>query len=219
MPRAPTRATYLGYPNAYGPRQLGPLEWSSSGGPSTAGGTRDPDGGLRMDSRATPATPPTPVLLAVDQPDAPRGSDTPRGDHSVFTVRQRIEFVAERLGHRSSRRHAVGPGRPCHPFCRNSASTCSTEHPLIRAELGYQDPYGPDEAMSRTVDWLLAHRPEPGGEPGARLGDPFDYAAEDALIARWRQTRATLDDLESPLVDPGHFYRHPKKPEESWRPR
>jgi nucleoside-diphosphate-sugar epimerase len=214
-------ATYLGYPNAYGPRQLAPLEWCVIR--RALDGRREfvvPDGGLRMDSRIYTGNAAHAALLVVDHPDVAAGKRYTAGDRSVFTVRRRIEFIAERLGHRFDLVDLPWDlAWPSHPFCRNMRDHMLNESTLLRSELGYEDPYGPADAMGRTVDWLLANRPEPGGEEERRLGDPFDYAGEDALITRWRHARGTLDDVESPLVDPGHFYRHPKKPEESWRPR
>jgi hypothetical protein len=70
--------------------------------------------------------------------------------------------------------------------------------------------------MQRTIDWLLEHRPAPGGELEQQVGDPFDYEAEDGLVERWRRARLALGEIESPLPEPGHQYRHPKKPGEAW---
>lgn len=214
-------ATYLGYPNAYGPRQLAPLEWCVIR--RVLDGRRTfviPDGGLRLDSRIFTGNAAHAVLVVVDNPDVAAGKRYTAGDRSVFTVRRRIEFIAEYLGHEFDLVDMPWDlAWPAHPFCRNQRDHIMSENTLLRQELGYSDPYPPDVAMRRTVDWLLANRPEPGGDAERKLGDPFDYAREDELVARWRQARASLDDVESPLVDPGHFYRHPKKPEEAWRPQ
>jgi hypothetical protein len=53
----------------------------------------------------------------------------------------------------------------------------------IRSELGYYDLVPTEEALRRTVEWLVANPPEAGGFTEQLLGDPFDYAAEDALVA------------------------------------
>jgi hypothetical protein len=42
---------------------------------------------------------------------------------------------------------------------------------------------------------LVAHRPPPGGEEEAVLEDPFDYAAEDRLVAWWRTATADPPEL------------------------
>jgi hypothetical protein len=51
----------------------------------------------------------------------------------------------------------------------------------LRSELGYHDVVTPYEGLRRTVDWLVANRPDAFVEQ--ILGDPFDYDAEDQLIA------------------------------------
>jgi nucleoside-diphosphate-sugar epimerase len=48
----------------------------------------------------------------------------------------------------------------------------------IRTELGYTEPVGPDEALRCTVD---CERANPPGDAGR---DPFDYAAEDEVLAK-----------------------------------
>lgn len=214
-------ATYLGYPNAYGPRQLAPLEWCIIR--RILDGRRRfvlPDGGIRLDSRIYTGNAAHAVLLVVDNPELSAGKRYTAGDRSVFSVRRRVEFIAAYLGHEFE--YVDMPwdlAWPAHPLCRTLRDHVLSENNLLRTELGYQDPYSPDEAMRHTVDWLLANQPERGGDTERRIGDPFDYPAEDTLIDRWTQVRASLAELRSPLVDPGHFYRHPKKPEEAWRPQ
>lgn len=47
----------------------------------------------------------------------------------------------------------------------------------IRRELGYAEPVSREEAIARTIEWDLANPPETNP-------DPFDYAAEDAILAK-----------------------------------
>jgi hypothetical protein len=54
----------------------------------------------------------------------------------------------------------------------------------------------PREALARTARWLSENRPAPGGIEEVILQDPFDYAAEDALVARYR---AALADISEPV--------------------
>ncbi len=105
---------------------------------------------------------------------------------------------------------------PCHPLWRHVRGHRLTLSTRIRAALGYRDPVAPDEAMARTIDWLLANRPAPGGELERQIGDPFDYEREDELIGRWRATLVGLGAVESHLPVQGHQYRHPTKPGEAW---
>ena len=55
----------------------------------------------------------------------------------------------------------------------------------IKNQLGYADLYPVEEAIEKTVGWYLANQPERGGEIEKRLQDPFNYAAEDRLIAAY----------------------------------
>lgn len=75
----------------------------------------------------------------------------------------------------------------------------------IESELGYTDLVSPREGLARTAAWLVANRPEPGGIEEKVLEDPFDYAAEDALI---EQYRAALAGISEPTwkdgVEPGY---------------
>jgi hypothetical protein len=59
------------------------------------------------------------------------------------------------------------------------------------------------EAVARTARWLAEHPPEPGGVEEHVLQDPFDYAAEDALITGWKKALAGLPDVEFE-VEPGY---------------
>ena len=53
----------------------------------------------------------------------------------------------------------------------------------LERDLGYRDVVPPREALVRTARWLCENRPAPGGAEEQILEDPFDYAAEDALVA------------------------------------
>ena len=66
----------------------------------------------------------------------------------------------------------------------------------LRHVLGYRDVVPVTEALERSVRWLVDNPPEPGGDIERRIEDPFDYAAEDRLVAWWR---TVLDD--APLLD------------------
>jgi hypothetical protein len=66
---------------------------------------------------------------------------------------------------------------------------------MIRTKLGYNDAVPAREALARTARWLAAHRPAPGGPEEMVLQDPFDYAAEDALVRAWRDALASLPEV------------------------
>ncbi|HKK53864.1 MAG TPA: hypothetical protein VKA74_19880, partial [Myxococcota bacterium] len=62
----------------------------------------------------------------------------------------------------------------------------------IESELGYRDVVPPREALARTARWLVENPPEPGGIEEKVLQDPFDYEAEDRLIASYREALASV---------------------------
>jgi len=52
----------------------------------------------------------------------------------------------------------------------------------------------PAEGLARTARWLAKNPPSPGGMEEAVLQDPFDYAAEDRLVAAWKAVLAGMPD-------------------------
>ena len=183
------RAAMFRYPIAYGPRQLLPLEWCVVR--RVLDGRRAivlPDGGLTLATAGYVENLAHAVLLAVDRPDAAAGQSYNCGDEQTLTLRQRVESIAGILGHPLE---VVGvPAQvalPAWPMLTHEASDHRVmDLAKIQRELGYRDAVPTQEALRRTVHWLLAHRPEPGGVTERLLGDPFDYAAEDQLIAAAR---------------------------------
>lgn len=87
----------------------------------------------------------------------------------------------------------------------------------IRRKLGYRDVVGTLDALKQSVAWLLENRALAGGELEQQLGDPFDYAREDALIAQWLAARAQMPQVDYPLPAAAHIYRHPRQADEPWR--
>ena len=108
------------------------------------------------------------------------------GHERVLTVRGIAELVARVMDHEWEI-VSVPADRlpPTNPF----ASPYPLVYDLsrIRGELGYRESVSLEEGMRRTVDWLLAHPPTPATWGLARylIHDAFDYAAEDAAMARW----------------------------------
>jgi nucleoside-diphosphate-sugar epimerase len=183
------RAVMFRYPVAYGPRQPLPLEWCIvrrvlDRRPAIV----LPDGGLTLQTVGYAENLAHAVLLAIDRPDAAAGQSYNCGDEQTLTLRQRVETIAAILG-RSIEVVGVPAevARPAWPLLTHEQS----DHRLmdlakLQRELGYRDAVPIREALRRTVEWLLANRPEPGGFTEQLLGDPFDYAAEDRLIAAAR---------------------------------
>ena len=67
--------------------------------------------------------------------------------------------------------------------------------------------------MTRTARWCAERRGQLAVEIEQRLDDPFDYAAEDRLLADWRQCQHVLLARHR-RVQPvrTHAYAHPKAP-------
>ncbi len=57
-------------------------------------------------------------------------------------------------------------------------------------ELGYRDLVPAASALAETARWLAANPPEHRGAIERALQDPFDYAAEDALLGAWASALA-----------------------------
>ncbi len=183
------RAALFRYPTVYGPRQPLPLEWCVVRRVLD----RRPaivlaDGGLTLATAGYVENLAHAVLLAVDHPDAAAGQSYNCGDERTLTLRQRVEWIAEILGHAIEVVSVPAEvALPARPLLTHEAS----DHRLmdlakLQRELGYRDAVPPREALRRTVEWLVANRPDPGGFVEQLLGDPFDYAAEDQLIAAAR---------------------------------
>ncbi len=211
-------ATYIGYPILYGPRQPGPHDWCIVR--RVLDGRRRlviADGGIKLESRAFVENAAHATLLAVDQPEAARGRKYAMADEKLYTMRQRIEAIARHLGH--SFEFVDMPydlARPCHVLWRHSRLHRVRDTHRIRDELGYRDPVAADVALARSVDWLVANRPQADSEAEVQLGDPFDYAREDRLIDDWQAWQARLPAVDYPLPPPAHIYRHPTRPNEPW---
>ena len=178
-------ATHFRYPYIYGPNQVLPREWTLV--KRALDGRRRiimPDGGLTVMTSAFVENATSAVLLAVDHIDASAGEIYNVGDDRQFSYAQVAEIVGDELGCPfelvSVPWELAAPSRP---YIHNHSTThriISTEK--IRRQLGYRDLVDPEEGMRRTVRWQAEHLP--GDESvTARLQDPFDYAAEDALIA------------------------------------
>jgi len=189
-------ATHLRYPWVYGPRQPAPREWSIVR--RILDGRRRiilPDGGLSLSHFGYVENLAHAVLLAVDQPEKARGQVYNCGDQQVLSLRQVVETIAASMAHEleivSMPWEIAIPARPLVGQPWTNHRIVSTGK--IEAELGYRDVVAPSDALARTANWLAAHRPEPGGIEEIVLQDPFDYVAEDLLIARYRDAMARVE--------------------------
>jgi hypothetical protein len=114
----------------------------------------------------------------------------------VLSIRQVVELCAAALDHTfeivSMPYELAIPARPL------LAQPLPTHRVLdltrLRSELGYRDLVPAREAVRHTARWLAANPLEPGAQEETVLTDPFDYAAEDRLIAWWQAAVASLPD-------------------------
>ena len=185
-------ATHFRYPYVYGPRQPVPREWLVvrrilDGRPHIV----LPDGGLTLHHFGYSENLAHAVLLAVDRPERCRGQVYNAGDAEIPTLRQVVEIVAAGLGHDWEIVDMPWElATPARPLVTQPLPT----HRVVdvwkmERDLGYADVVPPREALVRTAKWLVDNPLSPGQE--SLLQDPFDYAAEDALVAWWKGVLAS----------------------------
>ena len=199
-------ATIMRFPLIYGPRQLAPPEWSIIR--RILDGRKHlivPDGGLRLERRGYVQNAARAVLLAAGQPEASAGRIYNVADDTILSLRDWINAIARRLGHQWELVSVpFWLARPTRPYAGRSHHRV-LDIVKIQSQLGYTDEVPTWEAIIRTVDWYLEHRPQQGDEVERQLGDPFDYAVEDAIIRDFGDATARIRDRASV----GYSYRHP----------
>lgn len=197
--RAQPDAAHFRYPYVYGPYQLVPREWCIV---RRIRDDRDviilPDDGLTLQSFGYAKNLAHAVLLAVDHPERSAGQIYNCADEETLTLRQVVEITAAALAHPLeivSMPWAVAvPARPLimQPLPTHRVLDISK----AREQLGYRDVVPAREAIARTARWLNEHPPKPGALEETCLQDPFDYAAEDRLIASWRTALSAVPNVE-----------------------
>ena len=199
-------ATHFRYPLVYGPYQLVPREWC------IVRRVRDgrsyivlPDGGLTLHHCGYAANIAHAVLLAVDKPDVAAGQVYNCADADALTLRQVVDIVADALGHRwevvSMPYELAACARPLVAQPTNTHRVFDLSK--LKTELGYADVVPAPDAFARTARWLIEHPPRPGGPEERNLQDPFDYAAEDRLVAAWKRALTEFPPV-SYDVEPGY---------------
>jgi hypothetical protein len=145
------------------------------------------------------------VLLAVDHPGAAAGKVFNVGDEEVLTIRQVVELVATALGQEleivSMPYDLALPARPL--MTQPLPTHRVLDLTRIKVDLGYRDVLPARHAVPATARWLDQHPIEPDAIEEKVLTDPFDYAAEDALIDAWLATRAAMPVVPFAIV-PGY---------------
>jgi nucleoside-diphosphate-sugar epimerase len=188
-------ATHFRYPQIYGAYQITPREWP------IVRRILDkrpfiilPDDGLTLNHSGAAANMAHALLLAVDQPQAASGQVYNCGDEHVLTLKQVVQLCAQALDHEweiiSMPYEFAVSARPLisQPWTTHRVFDLSK----IKSELGYRDIVSPIEGVKQAAVWLSQHPLERGGKSERMLQDPFDYAAEDRLVAAWKQALATI---------------------------
>ena len=198
-------AAHFRYPYVYGPHQLTPREWCVVR--RILDGRRRiivADGGLTLHHHGYTENLAHAVLLAVDQPAAAAGKIFNVADSEVLTVRQVIELICAELDHEmeivSMPFELARPALPM--LAQPSPSHRVLDLSRVTNDLGYRDVVPARIAVGRAARWLVEHPPSPGGTEEMVLTDPFDYAAEDALIDAWQACLAAMPHVEF-AVQPG----------------
>jgi nucleoside-diphosphate-sugar epimerase len=199
-------ATHFRYPYVYGPYQLVPREWSIV---RRILDGRDhivvADEGLTLHHHGYTENLAHALLLAVDRADAAAGKVFNVGDEEVLSVRQVVELVAAALGSRIevvSMPYVIA--KPARPLLTQPLPTHRVlDLTRVQHDLGYHDAVPARAAIAHTARWLAEHPCEPGGMEETVLTDPFDYPAEDALIAAWRNVLGAMPDVPF-ATEPGY---------------
>lgn len=206
-------ATHFRYPRIYGPRQPSPPEWAIV--KRVLDGRKHmilPDGGLEIQPRCAAINAAHSVLLAIDKPAQADAQIFNCADDDQFTWRQIVEIIVDIVGGDmqvySMPERLAKPARALSPL-QNVPSHCLLDTSKIRALLGYKDVIPAREALLESIQWLLSN--PIADDQFSR--DPFNYAAEDRLIAAYEKAIEEIERVAPfELPEASHLYAHPKKP-------
>jgi nucleoside-diphosphate-sugar epimerase len=185
-------AAHFRYPFLYGPYQIAPREWCIVR--RIRDGRRAiivPDNGLSLNHCAHVENAAHALLLAVDHPEAAAGQIYNVGDEHLLTLRQWIEIIARAL---DCDLELVSMPWEFAVSARPLLAQPWTTHRVLdltklKNQLGYKDVVKPEDGLAATARWLNQHPLPPDGADEKILQDPFDYHAEDELIAAWKSLR------------------------------
>jgi hypothetical protein len=116
----------------------------------------------------------------------------------VLTLRQVVEIVAAACGRALEIVSLPWELAACaRPLVMQQRTTHRVlDLTKLRTQLGYRDLVPAREALAQTARELLASPLERGGTEEKALTDPFDYAAEDELVAAWRRAIASIPPVK-----------------------
>jgi nucleoside-diphosphate-sugar epimerase len=210
-------ATILRFPMIYGPNNARPHEWS------VVRRVRDrrphmivPDDGLQIHTRCAARNAAAFVLAAIDHPAAAAGQVYNCGDPALWSLRQWIQAIVDLLGTELElvaipSEIAVEAATTLLPLAGTTATHCILSTTKAERQLGYRPAIEPAEALEEVLEWYEAHRGDldPGASPS--MTDRFDYASEDALITRYRESVGVIrESVGQQAAQPVHSMPHPK---------
>ena len=188
-------AAHFRYPYLYGPYQPAPREWTIVR--RILDGRQRivvADDGLTLHHHGYTENCAAAVVPRSNIPSAARGTIFNIGDEEVLTVRQVVELCARELGAEieivSMPYELAVPAWPL--LAQPSATHRVLDLTRVHHQLGHRDVVPAREAVAHTARWLAEHPPARGGLEEMVLTDPFDYAAEDALMDAWIAARASV---------------------------
>lgn len=177
--------TCFRYPQLYGPYQVNPFEWLII---RRILHRRPhiilPDGGLSLETRGYTENVAHGVLLAVEHPKVSRGQIYNLGDERQLTIRQWVETISSIMGYSweivSMPEILAKPARTLLPFQGPTSHRLMSTR-KIQDQLGYRDKVPMEKAFQRTVEWLLKHRPLPGGRRNVGCRTPLSMRRRTSL--------------------------------------
>ena len=213
-------ATHFRYPLVYGPGNICPAEWGLIR--RAREGRRPlilPGGGLTLVARGFSENMAHAILLAVDQPEASAGQIYNICDARSQYNAEWVQAVSKSSGHEFETVpipfDLLPPGFRATPPQLLYRNHWVPSIQKVKDQLGYRDLVDFEQAIERTVRWYHDHPLGAGAEEERNLGDPFDYAYEDAMISAYH--RLAVDFAENISVVP-HVevqWRHPyQKPQD-----
>lgn len=212
--------THFRYPLVYGTNNICPAEWG------LIRRARDkrhtlilPANGLTLISRGFAENIAHAIMLALENPSTSAAQIYNICDEQLLFNQQWVSLLSEIMQHRFNTVDmpfsALPSGFRATPPQLLYRHHCVLSVEKIKTQLGYRDVVSVEEALERVVKHYWDNPLADDSEAAQNLGDPFDYAYEDAFIAAWKKHgenfSAARDALPAPKVVWKHPYQQPAK--------
>lgn len=206
--------THFRYPLVYGPNNICPAEWG------LIRRARDkrkplilPAGGLTLVSRGFAENIAHAIVLAVENPAASAGQIYNICDDTLIYNQQWVTLLGEIMQHRFDTVDipfsALPTGFRATPPQLLYRHHCVLDISKIKQQLGFRNIVSVEEALERTVKYYMDNPLANESEAEQNLGDPFDYAYEDAFIAAWHKHGDDFVAARDALPAPKVVWKHP----------